>query len=160
MRTGKALVISFLFVSGVAIACKTLPLPVPPVPVKVSWTDVAKATAAGYSNPLNAAALIKLDGLAGNAVGESNWIANNFVGNFVVSGPMGGAVSIPVDKPCNKKAQDSAAQSSSNGSASAGGGGAGAPPGGGGGYFLGGGCYGSCGTGEAGDLEEVVTNPV
>lgn len=149
--------------SGIAIACSSdvLPLPIPPVPVKISWTDTLRAQAQGYSNPLNAAARMKLDSLASTAVGKSVWKSNNFAGHFVVASPAAGVVKIYIDKPCDEEAVDNADKSatSNNGGGGPEGGGGGAGGGGGGGGPIGGGCYGNCSDspyyGNVGEVEKV-----
>ncbi|KAB8198461.1 hypothetical protein FKV24_001975 [Lysobacter maris] len=158
-----------LMTSGVVIACgDTLPLPTPPTPVKVSWTDVGKAIQAGYKdNSLYAAAMTKLDALGAKAVGHSTWKANNYAGYFSYAGPLGGAAQVFVEKPCNQNAIDMAEKDEGDGSVDSGGGGEGAGgTQGGGGYTgpIGGGCYGNCGgsgsgTVVVGDPDKVVTNP-
>lgn len=99
-------ILSGLIFSATAIACVTLPLPIPPLPVKLSWTDLAKAKAEGFSNPGHAAAMKKIDSYASTVVGDATWQKNNYQGYFNYSSPLGGANMIFIDKPCGKKAID------------------------------------------------------
>lgn len=125
-----------LLCSGLAIACQTLPFPVPPIPIKVSVADVAKAMFAGFdaSKALRGAAMMKLDEIASTAVGENVWKTNAFNGYFTYSGPAGGANTVYTEKPCGETMTEielASQESASNGG------------GGGGGYFDGGGYGGS-----------------
>ncbi|MFC6183559.1 hypothetical protein [Pseudoxanthomonas japonensis] len=156
------LVVTALFgFSGLAVACNMLPLPIPPLPISVSATDVAKAMMNGFSpaSALHAAAMTKMDSYAGTAVGKDVWKANNFVGYLNYRGPMGGAGMVFIDKPCDKTAEDVARerQNSTNpatpGSGSGGGGGGGPGYGGSPGAP---GCVYGCGNPivDVGDLEQ------
>lgn len=61
MNPKKTLAISLLLSSGVALACSQLPMPIPPVPIRISPADIVKARLAGFSNPAYGAAMTKLD---------------------------------------------------------------------------------------------------
>jgi len=93
---------------GVVLACSMMAMP--PLIVNVSLSDIASATAQGFSNPSRAAALINLDNLASAVLGGSTWHSNNFTGpvTYRVSGPFGitGVNIVTEDKPCDSDAID------------------------------------------------------
>lgn len=128
------MVFSSLFLSGIAIACGAmLPLPIPPVPINISATDLMRATLLGYSaNAGYAAAMKKLDTLGQSAVGASAWLANSYGGEIIYSVSLAGvtgANTMYVEKGCNKNFVDNVPRSGSGG--------------GGGSIDMGGGCNGS-----------------
>ena len=155
----KLMLSGLLGFSGIAFACSQLPLPVPPLPISITATDVAKAMLNGFSaaNALHAAAMMKLDSYASTAVGKEVWKSNNFTGYLSYRGPMGGAGIVYIDKPCDKTAEDAACERQSTTSPATGGSGSG---GGGSGYVGGSpgmpGCIYGCGDPivKVGDLEQ------
>jgi len=129
MKSREFIGASLILASGFAIACQTLPLPISPVPISVSWVDLAKALNAGFSNStaLHGAAMMKLDSYASTAVGADIWKKNSYEGYLNYRGPLGGANLVLIQKPCNQTAEEAAKpeQSSSGGNTGGGGGGEG-----------------------------------
>lgn len=110
MKFRKHLLLPLTLASGIAIACSgnTLPLPIPPLPFKVSFFEMTKFKLAGYLNPVRAAALAKLDQLGSSAVGEQVWKDNNYAGYMTYASPFASvaAVRVYVEKVCGEKALD------------------------------------------------------
>lgn len=124
MKTRSRIALSFLLVSGAAIACRELPFPIPPLPINVTSTDVAKAMFAGFdaAHALNGALMRKLDGYGSTAVGDQVWKDNYFKGYLSYSGPLGGQAIAYFEKTCNTTAEE-IAKSRQEESTSGGGGG-------------------------------------
>ena len=151
MKSREFIGASLILASGFAIACQTLPLPIPPVPISVSWGDLAKALQAGFSNStaLHGAAMMKLDSHASTAVGADTWKKNSYEDYLNYRGPLGGANLVLIQKPCNQTAEEAAKPEQSPPSENTGGrgggervGGGGVSQGSGGGGPIGSGCGG------------------
>lgn len=98
---------AILLLSGAAVAaCVTLAFPFPPLPIKISFTSVARAKLKGYPNPLNAAAMMAVDDIGIKAAGLDRWQDTNYQGYFTYQGPVGGASTMYLDKPCKSMAID------------------------------------------------------
>lgn len=125
MKLAKSIVVSLLAISGVALACgDALPLPFPPIPVKISFAEMAKAVLNGYTTrPGYAAAMKKVDELGSAAVGQAVWHANEYMGYFTYSVNGYGANIVLVDKMCDSNAVDNVAMDTDAGGAGGAGGG-------------------------------------
>lgn len=136
MRIRKgAVAFGLIALSGVVMACTMKAMP--PMVINVSSLSIGIAAVQGYSNPSRAAALKKLDEVAGSIVGKANWKANNFIGPVTYKFGSGAHI-VTEDKPCDKNAIDTQASSSSAGASASGGSG--------GYYWIWGGVYTTHGT--------------
>lgn len=109
MKTKTTVLTAMFLATSVAVACgEALPLPIPPVPIKLGLTDLARAALQGYqTNAGYAAAMMKLDSLGKQAVGEDKRYANSYGGYFTYS-VSGGANTMYVEKSCDQYFIDNA----------------------------------------------------
>lgn len=108
-----------LTVSGIALACNSVPYPLPVIaPIEVDAYDLSAAWLDGYKTQAAfAAALKQLDEQASMLIGEANWTNNAFSGYLtykVEIAGMRGANNIYVEKPCGAKAENQAERRTRN----------------------------------------------